>query len=196
MTRELTETGLSGKIRSVTDKDGRIWYLARDICLLLKMKSSGTRLASLAPEPHYQILRIPLNGVMRECMFLTEQGVVSVLLHSRKVPNSVKESIIQQISDARSILNALNDFEIPDDLPDMYIYAIQEAETKRVKIGISRDPQMRLKQLQTGNSQELVLIASRKAENRFKDESLLHRENRDLRVRGEWFQEGTTIYLT
>jgi hypothetical protein len=87
----------------------------------------------------------------------------------------------------RALLDAINEFETPDDLPDMYVYAIKESETGRIKLGISKDPEERLKQLQTGNSQKLELVAYRKAENRYKDESATHLANAACRVRGEWF---------
>ena len=39
-----------------------------------------------------------------------------------------------------------------------FIYLIQNLETSRYKIGISKHPQKRIKQLQTGSGEELKLI--------------------------------------
>ena len=101
--------------------------------------------------------------------------------------------ITSRLKDMSEVLEAIRNFEIPDDLPDMYVYAIQEAETGRIKIGISRDPQQRLKQLQTGNSQELKLVAYQEAKNRFKDEHLAHIANSSNHIRGEWFSSSASI---
>lgn len=98
-----------------------------------------------------------------------------------------KLAIIRSVSDHHKLMSALSSFEVPDDLPDMYVYAIREKESGNIKLGISRDPQKRMKQLQIGNSQELELVALRKADNRFKDERKLHLENNDSHIHGEWF---------
>lgn len=101
--------------------------------------------------------------------------------------------IMSRMRDIDQVLESIKDFEVPDDLPDMYVYAIRESETGRIKIGISRDPEQRLKQLQTGNSQTLVLVAYQKAENRYQDESRAHKDNQGHHVRGEWFTSRAQI---
>lgn len=53
------------------------------------------------------------------------------------------------------------------------------------KIGISNDPEKRLRQLQTGSSETLSLDGMIEADDDF--ESLLHEELSDWHVRGEWF---------
>ena len=101
--------------------------------------------------------------------------------------------LCEKITSLDSLLEALDDFDVPDDLPDMYVYAIREAETGRIKIGISKDPAERLKQLQVGNSQELELVAYKKADNRFSDERAAHFINSDAHIRGEWFDAEASI---
>lgn len=73
------------------------------------------------------------------------------------------------------------------DEPDMFVYAIMEEDNGKVKIGISKDPERRLKQLQTGNSSRLILVATHKAENGFADERALHQKNEAYLIHGEWF---------
>lgn len=94
-----------------------------------------------------------------------------------------------------SVIDALKDFDVPEDMPDMYVYAIREDESGRIKLGISRNPEQRLKQLQTGNSQKLSLVAYKKAGNGAVDEAALHEANKDLHVRGEWFDSGIDFKL-
>ena len=65
------------------------------------------------------------------------------------------------------------------------LYLIQSSNTGMIKIGRSKTPSKRLKQLQTGNPNKLKLVAS------FKDqgwmEKNLHERLKDYRQEGEWF---------
>ena len=85
------------------------------------------------------------------------------------------------------LLQALEAFDVPPELGEVYVYAIRESETGRIKLGISKDPMARMAQLQTGNSQRLELVAYRKANQGLKDERDLHRKADEYHVRGEWF---------
>ena len=85
------------------------------------------------------------------------------------------------------LLAALESFDVPANMHGMYVYAIRNALTGSVKLGISRDPVQRVKQLQTGNDCPLELIAYRKADNGFADERAIHQENSQHHIRGEWF---------
>lgn len=95
--------------------------------------------------------------------------------------------LLSQVIDWRTVAKALNEFEVPDDLPDLFVYAIRAVDTGHIKLGISRDPRTRLAQLQTANSSKLELVAYKPATNRFADEAQLHREYQSYLVRGEWF---------
>ena len=65
------------------------------------------------------------------------------------------------------------------------LYIIQSDVTGMIKIGRSKDPQKRLKQLQTGNPSRLKLIASFKGEGW--KEKILHENLKKYRLEGEWF---------
>ena len=65
------------------------------------------------------------------------------------------------------------------------LYFIQSALTGMIKIGRSRDPQKRLKQLQTGNPNKLKLIAS--FESMGWREKSLHEQLSKWSLEGEWF---------
>ena len=68
-----------------------------------------------------------------------------------------------------------------------YLYFIQARKTGMIKIGRSKHPKKRLKQLQTGASHELRLIAS--FEGLGWREPQLHEDLKKWRIRqnGEWF---------
>jgi predicted GIY-YIG superfamily endonuclease len=72
------------------------------------------------------------------------------------------------------------------------IYLIRSKETGDYKIGISKHPQKRLKQLQTGNSSELELITSYDSEYASRIETTLHNIYSHLKKEGEWFELSLT----
>jgi len=87
----------------------------------------------------------------------------------------------------REIISALEAFDVPEDMKDMFVYAMQNTITGNIKLGISRDPAARLKQLQTGNDCKLELVAYCKAKNGFSDETALHHKYSSVHIMGEWF---------
>lgn len=68
------------------------------------------------------------------------------------------------------------------------LYFMQEKITGRIKIGRSVDPERRLKSLQTGNGNQIRIIAVFKGEGY--RESYLHDELARWRGKGEWFNVG------
>jgi len=68
-----------------------------------------------------------------------------------------------------------------------HIYLIQSQEDGYYKIGVSKHPNKRVKQLQTGNSSELKLIESYESEYAIKIERSLHHKYSYLKKEGEWF---------
>lgn len=99
----------------------------------------------------------------------------------------VFDQVIQNTTQAINVISALNNFEVPDNLPDMYVYYIQNEDSGAVKIGISKNPETRLKQLQIGCDGKLKLLGYRLAENRFSDEAIEHKKHKDNHIHGEWF---------
>ena len=69
-----------------------------------------------------------------------------------------------------------------------YVYLIIAEEFGYYKIGISKHPQKRVCQLNTGNSSKLKLINSYKTEFASKIESALHMKYSYLNKEGEWFE--------
>jgi hypothetical protein len=71
-----------------------------------------------------------------------------------------------------------------------YVYIIQQKDVPDLfKIGkTKRDPKRRLKELQTGNPTELVIVYTIQSKNMHKLESSLHKKYEHSRVHGEWFR--------
>ena len=68
-----------------------------------------------------------------------------------------------------------------------YIYLIKNSEDSRYKIGVSENPERRIKELNTGGSSEFLLINKFESEYAYKIEGTLHRTYSYLRKHGEWF---------
>ena len=83
------------------------------------------------------------------------------------------------------VINYIYKFKLikGDKLDSLYI--IQSDMSGNIKIGRSKDPQKRLKQLQTGNPNKLKLIAFFEGEGW--KEKIIHEKLRRYRLKGEWF---------
>lgn len=68
-----------------------------------------------------------------------------------------------------------------------YVYLIQSLENSYYKIGISSNPNRRIKELKTGNSSPLRLIEIYQSEFANKIEKTMQRRYSHLRKEGEWF---------
>lgn len=183
----------SHQVRVVTDDTGEPLFVAKDVAEAL-----GYSDTTQAVRNHCKHAK-PLKDINVDSAFLMsldpqtkviQASDVYLLVLRSRMPHaeSALEVLLAQVSDSKAILKALRDFEVPDDLPDMYVYAIREKDTGNIKLGISRDPEARLRQLQTGNSSELELVAHRPAVNRFADERAIHANAATYRLKGEWFK--------
>ena len=73
-----------------------------------------------------------------------------------------------------------------------FVYFIEEEETRNIKIGFSeKHPEGRLKDFQTGNSNKLNLIGY--IEGTYEEETILHQEFSEYRIRNEWFESYSRI---
>jgi len=69
------------------------------------------------------------------------------------------------------------------------IYIIQQGMTRLFKIGVSKNPEVRLRNLQTGNPHTLHLLKTFPCRvPAYKAERIIHNHLSHVHVRGEWFQ--------
>jgi hypothetical protein len=68
-----------------------------------------------------------------------------------------------------------------------YIYLIQSLENGYYKVGVSKHPQKRILELQTGNSSILKLIETYRSDFAHQIERALQRKYGHLHKEGEWF---------
>lgn len=70
----------------------------------------------------------------------------------------------------------------------MYLYIMRTSGTSLYKIGVSKDPETRMENLQTGNGEELELVFTFKTKYDYKLEASLHNSYKSCRTIGEWFE--------
>lgn len=182
------------EVRVVTIS-GNPWFVATDVsdALAYRDASNITRNLDYDKKGMAQILT---PGGFQTVLVISRLGLINVLTRQRKskaLSDQVLENILSQVDDFNAVMSAFEDFEVPEDLAEVYIYAIRNTDTGNLKLGISRDPEQRLKSLQIGCDGKLVLVAYRKAENRFADERVLHKLHAEGHVRGEWFGPSASI---
>lgn len=71
-----------------------------------------------------------------------------------------------------------------------YLYVITDGED--FKIGVAKDPEKRIRQLQTGNKKKLEFALLEQKNNAHKVEHYLHGQFGKYRIKGEWFS-GITL---
>ena len=173
--------------------NGEARYVAKDVAAVIGYKdtvnSIKTHCKNAKPLKEISDPTTNAMGLDPQTKVIPEKDVYRLVFGSR-MPNSklILDSILEKFGLMGDVIDALKVFEVPEDLPDMYIYAIREKDTGNIKIGISRNPSERLAQLQTGNSSELEIVMTKRADNRFKDEKQIHDLAAEHRVRGEWFR--------
>ena len=184
---QIFENGDFGQVRIIDETTGDLWFVAKDVAKALGYRDAAELCRRLDTANKDKVF-VVTSGGKQEVLTISEIGFYHAIAFSRKkVAHDAKKKMFSMLSGAKTLLEAINDFEIPEDIPDMFVYAIMEEDTKNIKLGISRNPEARLKQLQIGNSSRLHLVGYRKAENRFKDEKTLHQKNEAYRIHGEWF---------
>jgi hypothetical protein len=88
------------------------------------------------------------------------------------------------------IWNILDQYEEPT-----YLYAIGDSSNQMVKLGKSKNPGYRLKQLQTGTSVELILFGFCKESSPLTEKEV-HKLLKADRLSGEWFKMSEVVRQT
>ncbi|SIR16788.1 BRO family protein [Aeromonas hydrophila] len=180
-----------GKVRLIQE-DGRVLVCAADVCSSLGYANARDAVRRHCDDEDQAKRVIETSSGEQLMTFLNERALFSLAIRS-KLPWAKEfqawlvDEVLGSFKATNAILTALADFDVPDGLDDMSVYAIQNTATGSIKLGISRDPLARLKHLQTACEHELRLVGVRDAKNHFADERALHLMNSDCRLIGEWF---------
>lgn len=176
------------KIRTVVDESGRVLYVRKDVTNALGYKNSGVVSKTFfAKYERLEAVIVDPRGIKQTVSVLTYKQVLTILLKSRLVDDKYLNTFLETISHSFDVMKALMEFEIPDDLPEMFLYAVRNTVTGSLKIGVTREPESRLKTLQEGNEHKLELVYAKKAKARYNEKLKLHSELEHRKVRGDWF---------
>ena len=95
----------------------------------------------------------------------------------------------------KNLIEALQNIDLDDDISDRFVYVAMEETTGRVKIGISKHPEERIKEINVGNPDKLTLVTVfQVGKNGYRVESFLHEKYKDYHLRGEWFSADVPIF--
>ena len=70
----------------------------------------------------------------------------------------------------------------------VYLLQVEQYDFLEYKIGVSKNPESRVKTLQTGNSKSVKILFSFLSDWAYKIESRLHLDYDEYRTHGEWFE--------
>ena len=108
------------------------------------------------------------------------------LFRGSEVITKLSVGLIKSASIGNAI-DLLNSFDV-DDLPVRYVYAMQD-DRGRIKIGISNNPERRVKEIQAANGGEVKLIMVKETKNPgYQDETALQGACTKYLIHSEWFQ--------
>ena len=68
----------------------------------------------------------------------------------------------------------------------VFVFTAIESSTGRIKIGISKNPEARIKQLQQGNPDSIVLVSSYRSNNAYHEKQEILEDNYLNVINGDW----------
>lgn len=133
------------------------------------------------------------NHLGQTITFYEFTDISSLMVVVARIRPEAMTHIAAYIEDRFSIHEALKDFDYSELRPDQKLYVIRNTETGNYKVGISSDPERRLKDLQTGNDCKLELIYTSNGGKTKRDERDQHLIDSANNIRGEWFTDTKLI---
>ena len=142
-----------------------------------------------------------LGGRPLECYALNFEQCILLSGLAKNKEKSKKVEILRYLINAYSnasivaVINMISTMDI-DECENRFVYVAMEELSGRYKVGISSNPERRIKELNVGNPEKLILVHSYHAtESGYKSESIAHAILEKTRIRGEWFGSDTDLSL-
>jgi len=143
-------------------------------------------------------------GGQDKSFFLNFEQVLVLSALTKNTPDtkSVKAGIVSKLIDGMShaslfaIIDLIKNIDVSDLEEDKFVYVAKEENSGRYKIGISKNPEERIKNLNIGNPEKLILVHAYLAtEQNNMSENLAHSVFNEHRLMGEWFKENIDLTL-
>ena len=185
------ETGVSSmEISDLTSK--RHADVLRDIRTMLGRLAPGVDLPEYSADVGGVEVEYDTHTGRVSNMYLDKSHALT-LVSGYDVKSRMKIFQRLEIANIRDILSGFD----AEDLPrDRFVYVAMERESKRYKVGISKDPEARVEQLSRMHPEGLLLMATYKADPRgYLSETQAHAALSDWRVKGEWFAANAPVNL-
>ena len=154
------------KIRSLTENDGSIWFVAKDIALALEyaVESNPSRLMQSVPEVWKGVKRIHTLGGEQEMLCLSEQGVYFFLGRSDKpkaLPYQmwIAGDVVPSIRKHGAYLTQKTQEELINN-PDLIIRLAQEIKDERAKNAILHEEKNALEAKVENDKSKVVFAES------------------------------------
>jgi hypothetical protein len=131
------------------------------------------------------------NGRNRECFRLNRDSALTIITQYEPAARLAVFSRIERLS----LHELLSGFDAQDLPPDRFIYVAMERESKRYKVGISKNPEKRVADLSRGHPEGLVLMAIYTANlDGYLSEIAAHQYLAEWRLNGEWFSADAPVH--
>lgn len=165
--------------------------------LLGKRHSSLVKLISkIFNEESLEKIKSNTKGRPSEA-YLLDLNQVNLILAIGRFETSDKINLIEKLMIALkkdSIIEFLQSIDCMELDKEHYIYIARQVESGNFKIGISKDPARRVKQLSTSSPEKVELIFAYKANEPFRvSETIAHKMFSSTRLNGEWFSPETDV---
>jgi len=186
-------------MNNVIDYNKQDFYISsRELSKQLKKQHQALKPLLLKHSLPYSVENLEYRGQSFAVYFLPLETAIFTIMNLSKNHNfklEVVKSIAKQIQMTKDLLIAIKNIDIDiESSASLYVYIIQEASSGRYKIGISKNPEKRIRQLQTGNPDQLRLLGYFMTQgNGYQDEKSLHRQFSDFQLNSEWFSSGADI---
>lgn len=157
-------------IRSVTDENGKVWYVAYDVSTALGYKNAREAVPRQCPNRRIVSDLFPgLKGIKQNALLIPEEDAANLRHQAGK----------SWVSKGKQ----------------WFLYCIREKDTGNIKVGISSNPQSRLSSIQGGNSSELELVSCIPTDDPKRDEAAAHALLAEFHIHREWFEkEALALY--
>jgi len=109
---------------------------------------------------------------------------------------SLLTDLLENINDieVKVLFNLIENLDVSDLPSDRFVYVAKEEFSGRYKVGISKHPEERIKQLNVGNPEHLTLVHAYLAtEEGNLSETLAHKLLSGSHIRSEWFDKNTDL---
>lgn len=165
-------------------------YKAVDICRKIGISYNGGY--SLKSKhiniDDFEYKKDSTNGGEQTTIFLNNIWLLKLIFNSKPKQASFKQfkqSFVNQLSYMPfSIKEMIESFDF--DIPNTKCYLYLAICNDKIKIGASINPEERIKQLQTGNPNEIKLLCYCEIDS-IKNELALHKKLKNWSIKGEWY---------